>query len=44
MWAARGRNRDTFTDFAVLPPFAGMAVHDRHSLSGHPDLAKRSPS
>ncbi|MBK6873569.1 MAG: transposase [Kineosporiaceae bacterium] len=36
-----GRNLDTFTDFAVLPKFAGIAVHDRYTLYDHPDLAQR---
>jgi transposase len=36
-----GRNLDTFTDFAVLPAFAGIAVHDRYSLYDHRDLTKR---
>jgi len=36
-----GRDLDTFTGFAILPTFAGIAVHDRYSLYDHPDLTGR---
>jgi transposase len=34
-----GRDLASFTDFGVLPGFAGVAVHDRYSLYDHRDFA-----
>jgi transposase len=36
-----GRDLDSFKDFAVLPTFAGIAVHDRYINYDHDDLAKQ---
>lgn len=35
-----GRDLDSFKDFAVLPAFTGIAVHDRYVNYDHEDLAK----
>lgn len=35
-----GRDIASFTDFAVLPAFTGIAVHDRYALYDHPSLTK----
>jgi transposase len=36
-----GRDLDSFKDFAVLPAFTGIAVHDRYTNYDHADLAKQ---
>jgi hypothetical protein len=40
LFALGGRDIASFADFAVLPAFTGIAVHDRYALYDHPSLTK----